>query len=141
MVLDIIKASDFKSESAHADNMEISEDQWLYQKMLQLPLRPDGQNGARLPSVKVATSFSVETIWYDRPFGYGHVRKWGDEKTEKMDRWCPEHRLAQSSLLSDDEWQQLLEQAEPLSIVPSRPKQSTANRKGRNGGPQAILQP
>jgi hypothetical protein len=34
MVLDIIKASDFENESAHARSMEISEDQWFYQKML-----------------------------------------------------------------------------------------------------------
>jgi len=93
MVLDIIKASDFENESAHAHNMEISEDQWFYQKILQLPLRPDRQNGVRLPSVKVATSFSAETISYDRPLGYRHVRRWGAEKTEEMDRWCPEHRL------------------------------------------------
>jgi hypothetical protein len=32
MVLDIIKVSDFENESAHAHNMEISEDQWFYQK-------------------------------------------------------------------------------------------------------------
>ena len=89
MVLDIIKVSDFENESAHAHNMEISEDQWFYQKILQLPLRPDRQNGVRLPSVKVATSFSAETIWYDRPLGYGHVRRWGAEKTEKMEKMEP----------------------------------------------------
>jgi hypothetical protein len=141
MVLDIIKASDFESESAYANNMEMSEDQWFYQKMLQLPLRPDGRSGARLPSVKIATSFSVETIWHDRPLGYGHVRRWGAKKTEKMDRWCPEHRLAQSSLVSEDESRHLPEQAEPLSVVPSQPKKSATNRKGRDGERQAILQP
>jgi hypothetical protein len=96
---------------------------------------------ARLPSIKVAISFSAETVWYDRPLGYGRVRRWGAEKTEKMDRWCPEHRLAQSSLLSEEEPRQLPEQSEPLSVVPSRSKKSTTNRKGRNVERQAILQP
>jgi len=108
--------------------------------MLQLPLRLDGQNGARLPSIKVATSFSAETIWYDRPLGYGRVRRWGAVKM-KMDRWCPEHRLAQSSLLSEEESRQLPEQSEPFSVVPSRSKKSTTNRKRRNGERQAIWQP
>jgi hypothetical protein len=78
MVLDIIKASDFETESGHANNLEISEDQWFYQKMLHLPLRPDGRSGAKLPSVKVATIFSVDTIWHDTPlamFADGVLRR------------------------------------------------------------------
>jgi hypothetical protein len=75
-------------------------------------------------------------LWAMGMFAGGVLRR-----RRRWRRWSPEYRLAQSSLLSEDESRQLPEQAEPLSVVPFRSKKSTTNCKGRNGERQAILQP
>jgi hypothetical protein len=96
MVLDIIRYFDWKDEFKNAEDKQQPsvefEDQWLYAKMKELP--DLGRPAARLPSLDVARTFSVETMWYDKPMGYHQIMRWHSEKIEQLDRWCPEHRLA-----------------------------------------------
>jgi hypothetical protein len=101
MVLDIIHDSDWRNEFDNAENKQEQsvefEDQWLYKKMKQLPDR--GRPAARLPSQEVAKTFSVETVWYDKPLGYHQIQRWQSGKMDQVDRWCPEHRIATIELI------------------------------------------
>ncbi|RDW60258.1 hypothetical protein BP5796_11864 [Coleophoma crateriformis] len=95
MVLDILSSSSWKDEKASAENPNdpaiAFEDQWFYNKMV--------EHGAVLPSMDVAQTFAVETVFYDTPLGYHQVERWQAENIEKIDRWCPEHRLASKDLI------------------------------------------
>jgi hypothetical protein len=101
MVLDIIQHSDWRAEFDNAENKQQQsvefEDQWLYSKMKELPSR--GKPAARFPSQEVAKTFSVETLWYDKPLGYHQVQRWQSDKIDQVDRWCPEHRIATSDVI------------------------------------------
>ncbi len=101
MVLDIIHHSDWRDEYDSAENKQQKnvefEDQWLYSKMKELPDR--GKPAARLPSQEVAKTFSVETIWYDKPLGYHQVQRWQSDKMDQVDKWCPEFRIAMSEVI------------------------------------------
>lgn len=75
------------------------EDQWFYQKMLELPIKPNGQPGANLPVEDVAKTFAVETIKYSFPFGYHQVQRWQKSEMKQVKEWCPEVALATGILL------------------------------------------
>ncbi|KAH8800709.1 hypothetical protein F5884DRAFT_808558 [Xylogone sp. PMI_703] len=102
MVLDIIHSSSWRDEFDHAKNkLQQSvefEDQWFYSKMKALPDR--GKAAARLPSQDVAKTFSVETVWYDKPFGYHQVQRWQPDKMDQVHRWCPEYKIAMSEVIN-----------------------------------------
>lgn len=68
------------------------EDQWFYHKMKEIP-------GARLPTKEVASTFAVETVWYDTPLGYHQVERWNSDRMDEVARWCPEYALATTDLL------------------------------------------
>ncbi|RDW56657.1 hypothetical protein BP6252_14070 [Coleophoma cylindrospora] len=95
MILDILGSSSWKDEKDDAENptnpgVEF-EDQWFYNKMV--------ERGAVLPSLEVAQTFAVETIFYDTPLAYHQVERWQKDNMQKIDRWCPEHRLASKDLI------------------------------------------
>jgi hypothetical protein len=100
MVLDIVQSSDWQAERDHNENSRnpsiAFEDRWFYNKMKELS--GVGKPAARLPSKEVSASFSVETIWHDRPLGYSRVNRWPLEKVDLVDEWCPEHRIATTDL-------------------------------------------
>jgi len=102
MVLDIITESNWNTEFESAENKQEQgvefEDQWFYQKMK--ALEGQGKPAARLPSVDVAKTFSVETIWYDKPLGYHQVQRWQHDRMDEVERWCPEFKLATSDVIS-----------------------------------------
>jgi hypothetical protein len=95
MVLDIVRRFSWLGELNQAENKQEPsvkfEDQWFYKKMKEL--------GASLPSVEVAKTFSVETIWYDTPLGFHQIERWQSERIDLVDQWCPEHRMATTDLL------------------------------------------
>jgi len=101
MVLDIIQHADWRNEFDNSENKQQQsvefEDQWFYSKMKELPDR--GKPAARLPSEEVAKTFSVETVWYDKPLGYHQIQRWQSDKIDQVDRWCPEHRIATSEVI------------------------------------------
>lgn len=101
MILDIIHESSFNQESSTGQAfMTVSfEDQWFYNKMVQLPANADGTPAANLPMYHVAMNFAVETIDYDFPLGYHQVDRWQKKNIKHIEDWCPEVRLCTSKLL------------------------------------------
>ena len=102
MILDIVNTFSWQAEK---DAGEISqapcvtqepclkfEDQWFYHKMKDMP-------EARLPTQEVASTFAVETVWFDTPLGYHQVERWNSDKMDKVAQWCPEYALATTDLL------------------------------------------
>lgn len=64
------------------------EDQWFYHALR--AHRPD----AKLPPPEVAMTFSVETVWYDKPLGYHQPFRWLTEAQKKeVFEYCPEVAL------------------------------------------------
>ncbi|KAL8963061.1 MAG: hypothetical protein Q9193_000635 [Seirophora villosa] len=70
------------------------EDQWFAERLRALPPKPDGDPAANLPSVEVASQFSVEQIWKEKPFGMHQISRWHPEKLDGLKSWCPEYQLA-----------------------------------------------
>ncbi|CZR64898.1 uncharacterized protein PAC_14798 [Phialocephala subalpina] len=101
MVLDIISESNWSKEFDLADDKQQPsvefEDQWFYKKMKELPNR--GKSAARLPSLEVAKTFSVESIWYGKPLGYHQVQRWQWGRMDEVERWCPEYKIATSEVI------------------------------------------
>lgn len=64
------------------------EDQWLYMKLK--------ERGAKLPDQEVAKTFSVETVYYEKPLGYHQPFRWLNamQKKQAME-WCPEIGMLQ----------------------------------------------
>lgn len=91
MFLDITTQSSWKQDVADAGAKAIGniefEDQWFYKKVKEYP-------GSSLPTEDVSKTFSVETIWQDKPLGYHQVTRWQKDRIKDVDSWCPEHRLA-----------------------------------------------
>lgn len=102
MVLDIIANSNWSTEFNKAKDKQQQavefEDQWFYQKMKEQ--EGLGKPAARLPTVDIAKTFAVETIWYDTPLGYHQVQRWQSDKMNQVEKWCPEYRLATSDVIS-----------------------------------------
>ncbi|KAL3418600.1 hypothetical protein PVAG01_10316 [Phlyctema vagabunda] len=109
MILDIVKNHSWQTEM---DDGTISqegcvttqpclkfEDQWFYHKMKNIAKSSEGQSVARLPTVEVASTFAVETVWHDAPLGYHQVARWNTNKMDKVTKWCPEIAIATEDLL------------------------------------------
>lgn len=64
------------------------EDQWFYMKLK--------ERGAKLPDQDVARTFSVETVYYEKPLGYHQPFRWlnAQQKKQAME-WCPEIGMLQ----------------------------------------------
>jgi hypothetical protein len=102
MILDIISKHSWKEEMASGEISQEGcvttnpcltfEDQWFYHKLKEMP-------GARLPTRDVAKTFSVETVWYDRPFGYHQVERWNKDRLGEVTDWCPEYVMTTNDLL------------------------------------------
>ncbi|KAL3420103.1 hypothetical protein PVAG01_08602 [Phlyctema vagabunda] len=91
MMLDIVKTWDWAEEKKGPRKGKVNidyEDQWFWKKLSEMDPQPN------LPSVEVAKTFSVETMWYDKPFGYHQASVWQKSKMEEILEWCPEYRLA-----------------------------------------------
>lgn len=100
MMLDIATNHSWLSDRNKADiRWTRSEDRWFYRKMGELPLRLDGTLGAHLPDVEVARTFSVESMWHESPLSYHRVEEWHADRMDRVDEWCPEHKLSTSELL------------------------------------------
>lgn len=101
MVLDIISESNWSREFDLAHDKQLPsvefEDQWFYKKMRELPDR--GKSAARLPSLEVAQTFAVETIWYDKPLGYHQVQRWQRDRMNEVESWCSEYKIATSNVI------------------------------------------
>jgi Protein of unknown function (DUF5672) len=69
------------------------EDQWFFKHLAHLPKKWNGDRGATLPSLEVAMTFAVETIYYDKPLGYHQVGLKFPDKMGEIGEWCPEYRL------------------------------------------------
>lgn len=67
------------------------EDQWFAERLRALPPKPDGSPAARLPSIDVASQFSVESIWEEKPFGMHQITRWHPDKLDELKSWCPEY--------------------------------------------------
>ncbi|KAI9681112.1 MAG: hypothetical protein M1817_002394 [Caeruleum heppii] len=75
------------------------EDQWFFEKLRALPPTANGGPGANIPSVEVAKTFSVETMWHPQPLGVHQVRRWQKDRLTELARWCPEYQLASEGKL------------------------------------------
>lgn len=78
------------SETPEAPSNLKFEDQWLYTRMQELPPKADGTPAANLPSVEVARSFAVETIWQEKPLGFHQPVRWQKNNMAKIMKYCPE---------------------------------------------------
>jgi len=89
MTLEITTKSNWMIEKtandANAKEINLA-DKWLTKKMM--------EKRAHLPKKEAAIMFSVERIWHNAPLSYHRVGRWHPDKIEKVDAWCPEHRLA-----------------------------------------------
>lgn len=108
MTLDIVRAWSWREERGDYDENPADpsvqfEDQWFLKKMKELPAYEDGRPAARLPSMDVAKTFSVESLWYDEPLGYHQVERWHPVRIGQVDKWCPEWRMTTHDLLVEHE--------------------------------------
>jgi hypothetical protein len=90
--IQIITQSNFKKE---LKSLTENEDQWYYEKLIELPAKEDGSPGARLPDKETAKGFAVQMVWDERPVGYHQVQLWNkeEEKLRAIESYCPEWRL------------------------------------------------
>lgn len=99
LMLDIIHDSDWQDEYNSAEDRDepsvAHEDEWFYKKMKELVTTGKRVN---LPSLEIAMTFVVESLWYEKPLGFNQASKWQSVNIEKVDAWCPEHRMAPPSL-------------------------------------------
>jgi hypothetical protein len=79
MFLEITQMSDFKTSG------ESFEDQWFYKEVK--------KRGGALPVEDVAKTFSVETIYYEKPLGYHQPQRWQKDHMEQIEEWCPEVKM------------------------------------------------
>ncbi|KAH8649098.1 hypothetical protein BX600DRAFT_474538 [Xylariales sp. PMI_506] len=61
------------------------EDQWFFTEA-----QKRVEQGVQLPSSEIARSFSVETIYYEKPLGYHQPERWQSAKMNEIKQWCPE---------------------------------------------------
>lgn len=78
-------------EAKKTPSWEKFEDQWFFHV-----LETHRSETAKLASVEVAKTFSVETVWYDTPLGYHQPFRWlSDGQKKKVLEYCPEAALLQ----------------------------------------------
>lgn len=88
----IVGHYDFESENKDLPSDKRVEDQWFHRKMEAL--------GALMPTYEEAVKFSVETVWGEEPLGYHQILRWNSDNLDKIERWCPEYRLATSETIA-----------------------------------------
>lgn len=93
----VLEVLDRFNYTADPEDDSIWEDQWFVHKMEKLPVGPNYEPGANLPSPEVASRFAVETIWHDQPFGLHQVSRWQSSHQKELEAWCPEYLLAGSA--------------------------------------------
>lgn len=82
LFLRITKEADFEKSG------ETFEDQWFYKEA-----KARVEQGVKLPDVDVAKTFSVETIYYEKPLGYHQASRFQPEKMGEIEAWCPEVKM------------------------------------------------
>lgn len=96
---------ELKNSNPFPDNWfppdEEYEDQWFFQRLVELPHKPDGSPGAHMPSEEIAKTFSVETVEYDKPLGFHQIGVVMPHTVEQANQWCPEWRLCTKKLLPE----------------------------------------
>lgn len=66
------------------------EDVWFCRKMKDL--------GGRFPTIEVASEFSVDLIWAERPLGFHGINKTVQiDRADQIYEWCPEAALGAAS--------------------------------------------
>lgn len=68
-------------------NEDKFEDQWFYGKAQEM--------GARLPSPDLAREFAVETVYYEKPWGFHQPARWQQSHMSDILAWCPEVGMLQ----------------------------------------------
>ncbi|KAL8782230.1 MAG: hypothetical protein Q9213_005560 [Squamulea squamosa] len=91
-MLEVLDRYNFTSDPKDESRFE---DQWFARKLEKLPVGPNYEPGANLPTPEVAARFGVETIWQDRPFGLHQVSRWQAKHRKELLEWCPEFVLAE----------------------------------------------
>ncbi|KAH8891987.1 hypothetical protein GQ53DRAFT_141399 [Thozetella sp. PMI_491] len=90
LILDIL-ASDRNDYDDNWNNNRTElcvEDVWYYTKFAELP-------HAKIPDLETAKYFSVESYWYDRPFGFHAPRDWNEDRMDEIWKYCPEVELVE----------------------------------------------
>lgn len=80
LFLQITKEADF--ETSPFDY----EDSWFY-------AQAKARAGVLLPTEDVAKTFSVETIYTEKPLGYHQPSRWQAHKMVEIEEWCPEVKM------------------------------------------------
>ncbi|KAK1762187.1 hypothetical protein QBC33DRAFT_552587 [Phialemonium atrogriseum] len=80
LFLQITKEADF--ETSPFDY----EDSWFY-------AQAKARAGVLLPTEDVAKTFSVETIYTEKPLGYHQPSRWQAHKMAEIEEWCPEVKM------------------------------------------------
>ncbi|KAK3945033.1 hypothetical protein QBC46DRAFT_132181 [Diplogelasinospora grovesii] len=83
LFLNITKEVDFVTSGSEF------EDQWFYQEA---KARVASQR-VKLAPVDVAKTFSVETIYYEKPLGYHQPERWNAGRMPEIEEWCPEVKM------------------------------------------------
>lgn len=81
-MLELVRQKSFQDDLSGGGPENVFEDQWFYVKLK--------ERGAKLPDVDVAKTFSVETIYYEKPFGYHQPMRWQEARMDDIKQWCPE---------------------------------------------------
>ena len=97
-MLRVLERWDFAVDSAAGDAPREwkFEDQWFYARMRDLAqdaeLRGEFGVSANLPSMEIAGSFAVETIWVEggRPLGFHQPQRWQSQHMDEIMEYCPE---------------------------------------------------
>lgn len=64
------------------------EDQWFYKEA-----KARVEHGVQLPEADIAKTFSVETMYYDKPLGYHQPARWHADRMHDIEAWCPEVKM------------------------------------------------
>lgn len=88
-LLKIVQEHEFMGAAEPGDHLGYNtefEDQWFALKLSQ-------SGDGILPGYEVAQEFSVETTWYERPFGYHQIHRYQGGHVKEVESWCPEIKL------------------------------------------------
>jgi hypothetical protein len=97
-MLETVQNSDWQNER-HGDRepdgtpLADYEARWFWNKMKESPERWEGTAKPNLPSMEIAKSFAVGSVWEEQPFGYDQVQV-ESEKMDEVLKWCPEYSLS-----------------------------------------------
>ncbi|TGO55821.1 hypothetical protein BCON_0086g00240 [Botryotinia convoluta] len=109
------------------------EDRWICDRLI-------ASNAAKMPGPDVEVKFSVESQWYEKPFGYHLIGSgkyltpavWDDKERRKhILEYCPEVKIVLDMDLSREK-EKLAKELEELKS----PKAGTEKEKGKEDGPK-----